>query len=732
MTLEEKLKNHILLRYKSIREFVNAADIPYSTVDAILRRGIMNANVNSISKLASVLDLSVDALLRGELKEKRTDSDNAPVNGRLTPAKLRYLDELSYRFPSIAKASTEIINLYSILNLPKGTEHFLSDIHGEYEQFIHILANASGNVRAKIDEEFGFEISKEDKKELATLIYYPTEKMALEEESGRDMIEWYRVILLRLIRISKRVSLKYTRSKVRKAIPEDFRYVIEELMSDNDLSNKSAYYDSIIEAIIRTNRARECISAFSHMIQRLIVDHLHIIGDIFDRGPGPHIVMDTLMEHHSLDIQWGNHDMIWLSAAAGDPLSIATVIRISARYSNLGVLEDGYGINLIPLLRLAIEEYSDSNQSQFSLKIDPEHYDLSDFEQDVRMHKAITMLQFKLEGQWIKRHPEFEMDDRLLLDKIDYKHKTVVVDGKTYLMEDTDFPTVDPKDPYALTEKEASVMEKLTEAFMQSEKLQRHMRFLLNRGSMYLIYNGNLLFHGSIPLNEDGSFREFTVNGKICKGRKLLDELDRNVRIAYYSEDPEEKRYALDMNYYLWCGPASPLYGKEKMATFERQFIKDPASHEEKKSAYYRLWDNEDVIDRIFDEFSLDHVHARIISGHVPVRSKSGESPLKCGGKLLVIDGGFSKAYQDTTGIAGYTLVYNSHGLKLVAHEPFTSKKEAIRTGNDIHSQTTLIERLTDRVTVGDTDIGTRLKASIADLYDLLYAYRSGLIKEKG
>ncbi len=730
MTIEERLKALILSRYKSIREFVSTTDIPYSTVDAILRRGVMNSNANNVQKLCRALDLSTDALLSGELKSG-SGAGSAMKGDRIPAAKLRYLEELSFRFPTIAKASTEIINLYSILNLPKGTEHFLSDIHGEYEQFIHILANASGNVRSKINEEFGFEISKEDKKDLATLIYYPVEKMLLEEESGRDMIEWYRVILLRLIRIARRVSLKYTRSKVRKAIPEDFRYVIEELMSDNDLSNKSAYYDSIIEAIIKTSRAKECISAFSHMIQRLIVDHLHIIGDVFDRGPGPHIVLDTLMEHHSLDIQWGNHDIVWMSAAAGSPLAIATAVRISARYSNLEVLEDGYGINLIPLMKLAVEEYSDSNRSQFGLKADLPEYDIADFEQDVRMHKAITMLQFKLEGQWIKRHPEFGMDDRLLLDKVDYETGTVLVDGKRYKMEDTDFPTVDPADPYRLTEKEAAVMDKLVEAFRQSEKLQRHVRFLLNRGSMYLIYNGNLLYHGSIPLNEDGTFKEFTVDGKSYKGRALLDALDENVRKSYYSDEPAEKAYALDLNYYLWCGPSSPLFGKQKMATFERQFIKDKSVHEEGKTPYYKLWDREDVIDRIFAEFSLDPVHARIVSGHVPVKSKSGESPLKCGGKLLVIDGGFSKAYQDTTGIAGYTLVYNSHGLKLVAHEPFTSKAEAVRTGNDIHSQTTLIERLTDRVTVGDTDIGTRLKSSISDLYDLLAAYRSGLIKEK-
>ncbi len=648
----------------------------------------------------------------------------------MTYDELRYLEALSFRFPSIAKASTEIINLSSILNLPKGTENFISDVHGEYEQFIHILRNASGNVRTKIEEEFGFELSREDKTELATLIYYPEEMMQRIEAGGTDMNEWYRVTLLRLIRMARHVSEKYTRSKVRKAIPADFRYVIEELMTDNDVPDKASYYSGILDAILMTGRARDCIIAFTDMIERLTLDHLHLIGDIYDRGPGPHIIMDSLMKYHSLDIQWGNHDIIWLGAACGDPLCVATVLRLSARYANLDILENGYGINLLPLSRLATVEYAETDRTQFRIKYD-EAYDTADIDQDTRMHKAITILQFKLEGQWVKRHPEFEMEDRLLLDKVNYEDKTIAIDGKVYDMEDTDFPTVDPADPYRLTEEEQAVMDKLCAAFKGSEKLQRHAHFLLNKGSLYLVCNGNLLYHGCIPVDSDGSFHSFTLQGKSYKGRALLDALESCVRKAYFAQDPAEKAFSTDMLYYLWCGRWSPLFGKERMATFERQFIKDKSTHEEPKSPYYLLLDDESMIRRIFDEFGLDWERSRIVSGHIPVKSKKGESPLKCGGRLLIIDGGFSKAYQSTTGIAGYTMVYSSRVLKLIAHEPFTTKADAIRTGRDIHSETSLIERLTDRVTVGDTDIGQQLKESIRDLVRLLKAYRDGDIKEK-
>lgn len=644
---------------------------------------------------------------------------------------LRYLEALSYRFPSIPKASTEIINLSSILNLPKGTEHFISDVHGEYEQFAHILKNGSGNVRAKIELEFGFELSKEDKTELATLIYYPNEKMKLVEAAGTDMIEWYRMNLLRLIRVARRVSVKYTRSKVRKAIPQDFRYVIEELLTDNDVQDKVSYYDGILQAIISTGQAKACICAFSYMISRLTVDHLHLIGDIYDRGPGPHLIMDTLVNYHSVDIQWGNHDLIWLGAACGNPLCVATALRLSARYDNLDIMENGYGINLIPLMRLAVDEYGSTDTHMFAVKYVNDH-NPEDEIQDARMHKAAAILQFKLEGQWVKAHPEYpEMQDRLLLDKIDYENKTVNVMGKLYPIEDTDFPTVDPKDPYKLTEREAQVMEQICASFRGSEKLQRHMRFMLNKGSLYLVYNGNLLYHGCIPVNEDGSFHEMELLGKTYSGRSLLDELDSLVRKAYFGDPGEEKDFALDLLYYLWCGKWSPLFGKERMTTFERQLIKDTATHEEPKIPYYLLQDDEKMVRGIFDEFGLDWESGKIISGHVPVRRKKGESPVKCGGKLLIIDGGFARAYQPTTGIAGYTLIYNSQNMKLVAHEPFTSAEDAVKTGRDIHSEATLLELITKRVTVGDTDNGKRLKQSINDLTQLLDAYRKGLIKEK-
>ena len=643
---------------------------------------------------------------------------------------LRYLEALSYQYPSIAKASTEIINLTSILHLPKGTEHFISDVHGEYEQFAHILKNGSGSVRSKIDLEFGFELSREDKTELATLIYYPQEKMALVEESGADMNEWYRMQLLRLIRVARRVSVKYTRSKVRKAISKDFRYLVEELMTDNDIPDKASYYSSILEAIIKTGQAKNCIMAFSSMIIRLTVDHLHLIGDIYDRGPGPHFIMEDLMHYHSLDIQWGNHDIIWVGAACGHPLCVATVLRLSARYANLDILEDGYGINLIPLMRLAIDEYGECDFHAFTVKSSANALG-EDLTLDARMHKAAAILQFKLEGQWVKRHPEYEMEHRLLLDKIDYKNRTVTVDGVVWPMEDVDFPTVDRDNPYELTVREQLVIDQICFAFKNSEKLQRHIRFLLNKGSLYLKVNGNLLYHACIPVDPDGSFHTMVLDGVPYKGKALMDAVDSYIRKAYFGNEGAEKDYATDLIYYLWSGEWSPLFGKERMTTFERQFILDKTTHEEPKIPYYKLIENEDMVRRIFDEFGLDWEHGKIVSGHVPVKRKKGESPIKCGGKLLIIDGGFSRAYQSTTGIAGYTLTYNSHGMKLVEHEPFTSTEDAIRTGNDIHSETQLIDRFEDRVTVGDTDNGQKLKQNIIDLMYLLQAYRGGEIPER-
>lgn len=643
-----------------------------------------------------------------------------------------YLEALSYRFPSIATASTEIINLSSILQLPKETEHFITDIHGEYEQFDHIMRNGSGAVRSKIEEEFGFELSADDKRDLATLIYYPKEKIRLVESSGTvDMHDWYRTMLLRMIRMMKRASMKYTRSKVRKTVDPDFTYIVEELLAVNDTAPKDRYYEGILEAIISTGRAEACICAFANSIQRLSVNHLHVIGDIFDRGPGPHHVMDTLMKQKKIDIQWGNHDVIWIGAACGNLACIATVLRLTARYGNLDILEDGYGINLIPLMKFAMEYYKDDPCTCFEVKYDMSSTDETDPALDMKMHKAAAVIQFKLEGQLLKRHPEFNMDDRLLLEKIDYENRRITVYGHTYDMESVYLPTVDPDDPYALTDAEQALIDRLATGFESCRRLQEHIRFLLNSGSMYLIHNGNLLLHGSVPLNRDGSFREVTLEGKTYKGKALLDVLDNYVRKAYYLKPGPDKDYATDLIYWLWSNEASPLFGKTRMTTFERYFIKDKAAHEEPKTPYYELYEDENVIDSIFAEFGLEGEHAHIINGHIPVKQIKGESPIKCGGKLLMIDGGFSRAYQKTTGIAGYTLISNSHGLKLVYHEPFTSKEDAILKGTDINSETFLVQEVKKRSLVSDTDSGRTIRRQIDELMDLLDAYRSGEIREK-
>lgn len=650
---------------------------------------------------------------------------------QLDPTELRFLQALSYRFPSIAKASSEIINLSSILQLPKETEHFITDIHGEYEQFNHIMKNGSGAVKEKIDKVFGFELSNEDKKDLATLIYYPEDKIKLVRDSGADMHEWYRVMLQRVIRMAKKAGSKYTRSKVRKTITPDFAYIIEELMSENDSPDKKKYYDEILEAIIRTGRAEECISAFANMIQRLCVNHLHVIGDVFDRGPGPDVVLDTLIATPNVDFQWGNHDAIWLGAACGNRCCIATVLRLTARYGNLAIIEERYGINLIPLLRLAMKYYSKTDCSCFKLKYDKDSYDLADLPLDTMMHKAVAILQFKLEGTVIKRHPEYHMDDRLLLSNIDFENKTVTVDGVTYKMEDTDFPTIDPKDPYRLNEDEEALIEKLRLEFINCHRLQRHARFLISKGSLYLIYNSSLLYHGSIPMNEDGSFREVQIGGQFYKGRALFDKLDGCVRKAYYMEPGKERDRASDVLWFLWTHESSPLFGKTKMTTFERYFIADKKAHEEPKTPYYKLYNDENVINNIFADFNLDPEISHIINGHVPVKQKKGESPVKCNGKLFIIDGGFSRAYQSTTGIAGYTLISDSYGIRLVYHEPFTSKEDAIRKGSDIKSAVYIEERTTRRLAVADTDTGVKLRAQIAELELLLRAYRDGLIRER-
>lgn len=644
----------------------------------------------------------------------------------------KFLQTLSNQYPTIAAASTEVINLQAIMNLPKGTEHFLTDIHGEYEQFLHVLKNGSGSVRRKIDEEFGNTLSVKDKKSLATLIYYPKGKLELVSQTEDNLEDWYKITLHRLVQITKRVSSKYTRSKVRKALPKDFAYIIEELITEKaELQDKEAYYNEIINTIIRIGRAKEFIVALSNLIQRLVIDHLHIVGDIYDRGPGPHIILDTLKNYHSVDVQWGNHDIVWMGAAAGSLACIANVIRMSARYGNLDTLEEGYGINLIPLATFALETYKDVNCDAFSIKFNTD-YNTKDLSLDMKMHKAIAIIQFKLEGQIITRRPEFNLHNRLLLGQINYGKKTVMIEGKEYPMRDVDFPTVDPNDPYRLTPEEEQVIERLRQAFVRCEKLQTHVRFLFAKGGLYKIYNNNLLYHGCVPMDEEGNFYKVNIYGKEYSGRKLYDVLDEYARKGYYSDqDAGEKLKGQDILWYIWTGPFSPVFGKDKMTTFERYFVTDKSTHVETKNAYYRLMDNKEVIERILDEFGLDKETSRIINGHVPVELKKGETPVKCGGKLLVIDGGFSKAYQEKTGIAGYTLVANSYGMRLVSHEPFTSAEEAIKNESDIFSDSIIVETYRERHSVADTDIGQNLRERIGHLNKLLEAYRQGVLIEK-
>ena len=647
---------------------------------------------------------------------------------------LKYLKSLAKQYPTIAAASTEIINLQAILNLPKGTEHFMTDIHGEYEQFNHILKNGSGSVRRKIDEEFGNTLSIKDKKSLATLIYYPEEKLdiVMQEEDEASIEDWYKITLHRLVQITKRVSSKYTRSKVRKALPPDFSYIIEELITEKaEVQDKEAYYNEIIHTIIRIGRAPEFIVALSNLIQRLVIDHLHIVGDIFDRGPGPHIILDTLCQYHSVDVQWGNHDIVWMGAASGHLACIANVIRMAARYGNLDTLEEGYGINLIPLATFALDVYKDTDCEAFAIKYNTD-YDTKDLSLDMKMHKAIAVLQFKLEGQLIMRRPEFDMQDRLLLEHIDYENKALVLDGVSYALKDVDFPTINRERPYELTAEEEQVMERLRQAFVKCEKLQKHVRFLFSEGGLYKVYNSNLLYHGCVPMDEEGNFNKVNVYGEEYSGKELYDVLEHYARKGYYSHDLKEKLKGQDIIWYIWAGPNSPVFGKDKMATFERYLVEDKELHKETKNAYYRLLDSEMVVNRILQEFGLDESRSHIVNGHVPVERKKGETPIHCGGKLLVIDGGFSKAYQDKTGIAGYTLVVNSHGMRLVAHEPFESTESAILHESDIFSESFILETTALRQKISDTEIGAELRETIHQLEELLQAYRDGILIEKG
>lgn len=655
------------------------------------------------------------------------------IEAEITAEDFKYLKLLAKQYPNITSASTEIINLQAILNLPKGTEHFISDIHGEYEAFSHVLRNASGVIKNHITYIFGTSLRDSEKKTLATLIYYPEQKLEEIKKTESDMNDWYKITLHRLVTICKVMSAKYTRSKVRKALPQDFAYIIEELLhEDSTGDDKELYYNQIIESIVRLDQADRFITAISHLIQRLAIDRLHVIGDIYDRGPNAAKIMDILENYHSIDVQWGNHDISWMGAAAGCQALICNVIRIQARYCNLDTVEDAYGINLIPLATFAMEKYADDPCTYFLPKnSDADMLTDKEVQLTAKMHKAISIMQFKMEAQIIKRHPEFGMEGRLLLDKIDFEKGTINIKGVDYPMLDMNFPTIDPKDPFSLSEEEQDVMDKIKSSFVNSGDLQRHVRFLLSNGSIYNIFNSNLLYHGCIPLNADGSLKEVNFRGKRLKGKDYLDAVERVMREGYYTiPHSETKRECLDLMWYLWCGENSPLFGKDAMTTFERYFIEDKATHVENKSPYYERRDEESVCRAILENFGLNPDKSHIINGHVPVKVKKGESPIKANGKLFVIDGGFAKAYQKETGIAGYTLIYNSHGLVLVSHEPFESREKAIAEEKDIHSSTVALQYSQARIMVSNTDIGAELKKNISELDKLVSAYRSGLIKE--
>ena len=648
---------------------------------------------------------------------------------------LRYLKLLAQQYPTVQAASSEIINLQAILNLPKGTEHFISDVHGEYEAFIHILNSCSGVIREKIDDLFASTISKTERDELATLIYYPEEKLELLRQQIPDMNEWYRITLHRLIEVCRFVTSKYTRSKVRKALPRDYAYIIDELIHTNYAeADKRDYYENIISTINDLEQADGFIEAVSGVIKRMAVDHMHIVGDIFDRGPRADIIMDSLLDYHSVDIQWGNHDILWMGAASGSRTLVATVLANSIHYNNLEVIETGYGISLRPLSVFANEVYKDCDVHRFAVKLtgpDADQYSEKDKLLSARMHKAITIILFKLEGQKLLRHPEYGMSDRLLLDKIDYENKCITIGDTTYPLEDVDFPTVDRADPYALTPEEDAVINQLTASFLRSEKLQKHIRFLYSKGSLYKVFNGNLLFHGCIPMTADGQLLSFSIGGKERKGREFLDYADTAARQAYYHKlGTPERQLGMDFLWFLWAGRNSPIFGRDRMTTFERRLIKDESAWTEPKNPYYTHYQDPAMCDFLLKEFGLEGPHCHIINGHIPVKSKKGESPLKGGGKLIVIDGGFCKAYQGTTGIAGYTLIYNSWVLRIVSHEPFCGQKTAIEDNEDIVNNSQVFERMDARIKIAQTDIGRKLQAEADALRDLLAAYKAGAVPE--
>jgi len=671
----------------------------------------------------------------------------------------RYLRLLSEKFPNAQAVITELINLRAILSLPKGTEHFISDLHGESMAFIHMIKNASGVVRKKVDEVYGETMSEEEKRALCALIYYPDERIELVKRTFEDATftlpegkpfgsieEWYRERLHQVVEIARAVTIKYSRSKVHKLLPPDYAYIIKELLHETNLEqhDRQTYYTAIIDAIIETGSAEQLLIVISYLIHSLTIDTLHIVGDIFDRGPGASKILDVLSTVRDYDIQWGNHDIEWMGAMAGNLALLATVLRVSIRYANIETLEEGYGINLLPLANFAMTVYGDDPCTIWQTK---------DFENNPRltrsaqlmakMHKAISIIQFKLEGQTVRRHPEWHMDDRAVLDKIDFAKGTIALtdaSGVTqYPLTDTYLPTIDPAHPYELSQEESDLMNQLQRSFRKSEKMQKHLRMLYEHGSLYLVRNGFLLYHAAIPLNADGSFTEADVCGERVSGKALMDRTEEIIRRAYYGVG-QEKKDALDYMLYLWEGAFSPLYNKDKMTTFERYFIAantDPQlskvsdPHAEHKGAYFTLADDEQVCEKILREFGLDPSAGRIINGHVPVRTIKGETPIRAKGKRFVIDGGFSKPYQEKTGIAGYTLIYNSHGIQLVEHESFESREQAVLSGSDIHNRMLLQDFSGKRMRIRDTDKGKELLEQIKSLEQLLNAYRSGTIREQ-
>ena len=667
------------------------------------------------------------------MKHDANVTHNTPLVGEKD--NLRYLELLAQSFPNIAQASTEIINLQAILNLPKGTEHFLADLHGAFPAFQHVLKNASGNIKRKVNELFGNQLRESEIRELCTLIYYPEQKLQIVKQEEKDIDDWYHITIHQLVKVCRDVSSKYTRSKVRKALPQDFSYIIQELLHERtDDNDKAEYVNSIIHTIIDTGRADDFICAICEVIHQLAIDKLHILGDIFDRGPGAHLILDLLKRYNNWDIQWGNHDILWMGACAGNDACICNVIRLCLRYANLTTLEEAYGINLVPLATFALDTYSDDPCEEFMPRTSggSEELNAKNARLTAMMHKAIAILQFKVEAQIYHRHPEWNMLDRDILSTINMKDKTCCVDGKTYPLTSCSFPTLTPQSSL-LTPEEQELMQRLHRSFTSNEKLRKHIKIIFSHGCMYSIINHNLLFHASCPLNEDGTLKEVEIYpGRKYSGKELMHHTGMLIRSAFQQDTPADLRqYAIDYFLYLWCGPDSILFDKSKMATFERYFIADKETHKEKKGNYFTLRDDPEICERILDAFQVQQPNRHIINGHVPVHAADGENPIKAGGKLMVIDGGFSQAYHKTTGIAGYTLVYHSRGFQLVQHEPFTTPEEAVRTGADIKSTTQIVEMTAHRMRVADTDRGTEIKQQIQDLKQLLYAYRHGILKEK-